>query len=355
MKRSAFGSIIGWGAYTPERVVTNHELGQFVDASHEWIVQRSGIHQRHVAAEDETLCSLALHASRAALEKANLPVTELDLILVATTVPDGEISPLSCALQAALGGKNTPGFVFTIGCAGWVYALNTAYQFIQSGAYRNILVVGVDILTRFIDWRDRTKNDPSQCVLFGDGAGAVVIQATDQPCGLLGFTLGADGSRAQYFRWGATGQCEMNGPGVFRFATRTFGPASHEALAQADLTLDDIDWIIPHQANLRIIQSAARRMGVPLSKFVVDIADHANTCTASIPIALSNRLDSGAIQPADRVLFVGFGAGLAWAAAAVQLQPLHWLDQLMVDLGLDVDAHQSSPVLAQGGPPANVI
>ena len=142
MKQSVSGSIIGWGAYTPERVVTNHELSHFVDASHEWIVQRSGIHQRHVAAEDETLCSLALHASRAALEKANLPAAELDLILVATTAPDGDISPLSCALQAALGTKHTPGFVFTIGCAGWVYALNTAYQFIQTGAYRNILVVG---------------------------------------------------------------------------------------------------------------------------------------------------------------------------------------------------------------------
>ena len=350
MQRSVSGSITGWGAYTPERVVTNHELSRYVDASHEWIVQRSGIHQRHVAAEDETLCSLALHASRAALEKADLPVAELDLILVATTVPDDDISPLSCALQAALGGKNTPGFVFTIGCAGWVYALNTAYQFIQSGAYRNILVVGVDMPTRFIDWRDRTKNDPAQCVLFGDGAGAVVIQATDQPCGLLGFTLGADGSRAQYFRWGTNGQCEMNGPGVFRFATRTFGPACYEALAQAGLTLDDIDWIIPHQANLRIIESAARRMGVPLSKFVVDIADHANTCTASIPIALSNRLDSGAIQPTDRVLFVGFGAGLAWAAAAVQLQPLHWLDQLMVDNWSRLQREGADP-----GPPVKVI
>lgn len=326
-----YGAITGWGAYAPERVITNAELSQFVDTSHEWIVQRSGIHQRHIAGDDETTCTLALRASQAALAKAGIGPSQLDLILVATSTPDHHTPPVSSELQDALGAADVPAFVLVTGCTGWVYALSTAYQFIHTGAYRTILVVGVELLSRFVDWTDR-----STCVLFGDAAGAVVIQATDKPCGLLGFTLGSDGSKKQHIIMDGGGSAQpfsqqvlderahyirMNGREVFKFATRTVGPACDAALDQAGLTLDDIDWIIPHQANLRIIQAAAKQMGVPVERFVVNIDRYGNTSAASIPLALTEKLEDGTIQPTDRLLFVSFGAGLTWAAAVVQLQP----------------------------------
>jgi 3-oxoacyl-[acyl-carrier-protein] synthase-3 len=261
-----YGQITGWGAYAPEKVLTNHDLPAALETSDEWIVQRTGIRERRIAAPDETTCTLSLNASRAALAKAGIGPTELDLIIVATSTPDHHTPPVSSQLQHALGATDVPAFVVVTGCTGFVYALSTAYQFIQTGAYRNILVVGVELLSRFVDWTDR-----SMCVLFGDAAGAVVVQATDRPCGLRSFVLGSDGSQSEQIIMHGGGSAhpfsqavldnrqqyvQMNGREVFKFATRVVGPACEQAAAKAGLTLADIDWIVPHQANLRIIQTA---------------------------------------------------------------------------------------------------
>ncbi len=326
-----YGQITSWGAYTPTKVLTNFELAERLDTSNEWIVQRTGIHERRIAAPHETTATMCVNASRDALAKANLPPAELDLIIVATSTPDYHTPPVSSQVQAALEATNVPAFVLETGCTGFCYALSTAYQFIHAGAYRNILVIGAELLSRFVDWEDR-----AMCVLFGDAAGAVVVQATVQPCGLRGFALGSDGSQQDAIMMKGGGSAapldaaglangeqyvQMNGRAVFKFATRVIGPACQQALDQAGLTMNDVDWIIPHQANLRIIQAAARQMDLPLARFIVNIDRYANTSAASIPLALTENLNSGRIQPRDTVLLVSFGAGLTWGALVVQLAP----------------------------------
>ncbi|HAJ34640.1 MAG TPA: 3-oxoacyl-ACP synthase [Chloroflexi bacterium] len=326
-----FGKITGWGAYAPPRIITNHELEATLDTSHEWIIQRTGIHQRHVAGPDETTSTMAVKASWSALAKANLPATALDLILIATSSPDYFTPPVSSMVQAALGAHNTPAMTIVTGCTGFVYALVTAEQFIATGAYRNILVVGVELLSRFVDWEDRSTS-----VLFGDAAGAVVVQATEAVCGVQGYQLGSDGSNYQHIIMPSGGSArpfsvdvlhegshylQMNGREVFKFATRIFAPASAKALAMAGKTMADIDWIIPHQANLRIIQAAAKDMGLPLERFIINIDRYANTSAASIPLALAENIECGRIKLTDTLLLVSFGAGMTWAAAVVQIQP----------------------------------
>lgn len=326
-----YGKISGWGSYVPERVLTNAELEKMVDTSDEWIVQRSGIRERHIAAPDETTSMMAVKAAGRALEKAGIKPNNLDLIIVANSSPDYFTPPVSSQVQHALGAVDVPAFVVETGCTGFVYALSTAYQFIASGAYKTILVVGVELLSKFTNWEDR-----STCVLFGDAAGAVVVQATDEKCGLHGFVLGSDGSQAEHIilRAGATVEpfsqevldsgrhlLYMNGRQVFKFATRVVGRACCEALDKAGMTLDDVDWIIPHQANLRIIQAAARDMSLPMSRFIVNIERYGNTSAASIPLALTEGLENGRIHPGDTGIFVSFGAGLTWGAMVVQLNP----------------------------------
>jgi 3-oxoacyl-[acyl-carrier-protein] synthase-3 len=326
-----YGQITGWGSYVPEKVLTNFDLEKMVDTTNEWIIQRSGIHERHIAAPDETTSMMSVNAAEKAIQRAGISPNELDLIIVANSSPDYFTPPVSSQVQHALGATNVPAFVVETGCTGFVYALSTAYQFIAAGAYRTILVIGVEILSRFTNWEDR-----STCVLFGDAAGAVVVQATEQPCGLHGFVLGSDGSQAEHIIMRAGGTVEpfseevllnrrhllhMNGRQVFKFATRVVGRACCEALEKAGMTLDDVDWIIPHQANLRIIQAAARDMGLPMSRFIVNIDRYGNTSAASIPLALAENLENGRIQPGDTGIFVSFGAGLTWGAMVVQLNP----------------------------------
>lgn len=326
-----YGRIVGWGMYAPENVVTNDDLAQRIDTSDEWIVQRSGIRQRHIAAADETTSSMSVEAARRALARAGLTPHDLDLIIVATGTPDYHTPPVSSLVQAALGAPMVPAFVVESGCTGFVYAYSVANQFIQTGAYRTILVVGAELLSRFVNWEDR-----STCVLFGDAAGAVVIEATDEPCGMESFVLGSDGSLGENIIMRSGGSkkpfsaqsladndlyIEMNGREVFKFATRVVGKACQQALDYAGITLDDIDWIIPHQANQRIIEAAARDMGIPLDRFIVNIDRYANTSAASIPLALAEALDAGKIRPTDRLLLVAFGAGLTWGATVVQLAP----------------------------------
>jgi 3-oxoacyl-[acyl-carrier-protein] synthase-3 len=326
-----YGRITGWGFYVPEKVVTNFDLEKSLETSNEWIIQRSGIEERHIAAPDETTATLAANASHAALDKAGLAGCDLDLIIVATSSPDYLTPPVSSQVQYSLCAGSVPAFVLETGCTGFIYALTTAYQFIATGAYENILVIGVEIISRHVNWQDR-----STAVLFGDGAGAVVIQASDEPCGLKGFILGSDGSQAHQIIIPAGGTAEpvdeaslaggrhfihMNGREVFRFASRIIGKACREAVDKAGMTLDDVDWIIPHQANLRIIEAAVRDMQVPKERFVINIEKYGNTSAASIPLALSEYLDAGRIQPDDTLLLVSFGAGLTWGAAVLQMAP----------------------------------
>ncbi|RMG98414.1 MAG: ketoacyl-ACP synthase III [Chloroflexi bacterium] len=326
-----YGRLVGWGAYVPEKVITNFDLEKTLDTSNEWIVQRTGIRERHIAAPNETTATMSVAAAKIALANAGIEPNDLDLIIVATSTPDHLTPPVSSQVQHMLGAENVPAFVVVTGCTGFIYALTTADQFIRSGAYNNILVIGVELLSRFIDWEDRAT-----CVLFGDAAGAVVMQAGTEPSGILGFELGSDGSGACHIIAPAGGSAEpfgantfaegrqyirMNGREVFKFATRVIGRSSRRVLADAGLSLDDIDWIVPHQANLRIIQAAARDMNVPLERFYVNIDRYANTSAASIPLAIYEGLESGKIQPDDRLLLASFGAGLTWATAVVQLTP----------------------------------
>ncbi len=326
-----YGKITGWGAYAPPRIVTNHDLEATLDTSHDWIVQRTGIHARHVADANETTSTMAVKASWSALAKAGIPSTELDLILVATSSPDYFTPPVSSMVQSMLGAHDVPAMTIVTGCTGFVYALVTAYQFIETGVYRNILVVGVELLSRFVNWEERSVS-----VLFGDAAGAVVVQPTAEPCGLEGFVLGSDGSNGQHIIMPAGGSArpfsedvlqegshylQMNGREVFKFATRVIGPSCDEALRLAGKSMADVDWIIPHQANLRIIQAAARDMDIPLDRWIVNIDQYANTSAASIPLALAESLESGRVKPTDTLLLVSFGAGMTWASAVLQMQP----------------------------------
>lgn len=324
-----YSRITGWGYYVPERVVTNHDLSQTLDTSDEWIVQRSGIRERHIAAPHESTSTLCVNAARSALQRANLAASELDLIIVATSTPDQFAPPVSSLVQHELGAVDVPAFVLLNGCSGFVYALATAHQFIANGVYRNILVIGAELLSRFVDWTDR-----STCVLFGDAAGAVILSASEQPGGVRGISLGSDGSNAEQIIMPAGGSAmpasdqtiadgshyiKMNGREVFKFAARVVGKSCRNALEQAEMTLGQVDWIIPHQANLRIIEAAAKEMNLPLDRFIVNIDRYANTSAASIPMALAEQLDSGKLKAGDRLLMVAFGAGLTWGAAVVDL------------------------------------
>lgn len=328
MTQARYGNIVGWGKYAPGRVVTNDDLAQIVDTSDEWIRTRSGIRQRHFAEDGETTATMSVEASRAALARAGVAAADLDLIIIATSSPDHLTPPVSSQVQDMLGAR-CGAFQMTVGCTGFVYALVTAQQFIASGAYTNILVVGVELISRWLDMTDRTT-----CVLFGDGAGAVVMQATDEPCGVLGHVLGSDGSGAEHIIVPAGGVAEppthegidakrtairMNGREVFKFATRIMGTALNEALAQADLTVEDIDLFIPHQANARIIEYAAQQAGLPPEKVMVNVNKYGNTSAASVPLALCEAFDAGRIKPGDTLAFVAFGAGLTWAASIFRL------------------------------------
>lgn len=326
-----YGRIAGWGKYVPAKVITNHDLETMLETNHEWIVQRTGIHARHVAEPGETTRTMAEKASRVALERAGMEPDDLDMIIVATSTPDHLIPALSSEVQDALGAKDVPAFQIGAGCAGFIYALSTAYQFIHSGAYQNILVVGAELLSRSLDWKDR-----STCILFGDAAAAMIVQATDQPCGLKSFVLGSDGSQGHHLLVPAGGSAEpfgpntyadgrqyvqMNGREVFKFATRVIGQSCREAVAKANLTLNDIDWIIPHQANLRIIDAGVRQLGLPRDRFIINIQEYANTASASVPLAVIEALEKGQIRPGDTLLMVAFGAGLSWGAAVLQMWP----------------------------------
>jgi 3-oxoacyl-[acyl-carrier-protein] synthase III len=318
--------IAGWGKYVPERVMDNHELERMVDTSDEWIRARTGIAERRIVGPDETTCTMALAASRPALEMAGIKPSDLDLIIVATGTPDHPNFPATGSLlQQALGAPSAGGFDVGAGCAAFGYGLVTGAQFVISGASRNVLVVGSDAMSRIIDWRDR-----GTCVLFGDGAGAVVLQATDRPGGLLSFVLGSDGCGAPRLivpgggsRMPASHESvearahflKMEGRDVFRFATKVIPGSILEALEKAGLTSKDLDLVIPHQANIRIIDHARKKLELPPERVFTNVDKYGNTSSASIPVALCEALEQGRISDGDLVAMCAFGAGLCWASA----------------------------------------
>jgi len=309
--------IVGTGGYVPARVVTNAELAQRIETSDEWIVHRTGIRARHIAADDEQTSDLALEASRRALAAAGLAAADVDLIVVATTTPDMIFPSTACILQDKLGVSGGPAFDVQAVCSGFVYALALADKMVASGAVRNALVVGAEIYSRILDWNDR-----GTCVLFGDGAGAVVLMPDNTP-GILSSHLHADGSHRRILEVPgrvSNGVVEgrpfltMDGHAVFKFAVKVLAEVAHEALDANGMNTDAIDWLIPHQANLRIMDATARKLGLPLSKIVVTLDRHGNTSAASIPLALDVAVRDGRIRPGHHVMLAGVGGGFTWGS-----------------------------------------
>ncbi|MEX1386297.1 beta-ketoacyl-ACP synthase III [Hydrogenibacillus schlegelii] len=319
--------ILGTGSYVPEKVLTNLDLEKMVDTSDEWIRVRTGIRERRIAAPEQATSDLAYPAALRALEAAGVAPEELDLIIVATITPDTAFPSTANLLQDRLGARRAAAFDLAAACSGFIYAVATAAQFIESGAYRFVLVVGAETLSRIVDWEDR-----STAVLFGDGAGAVVMGPVVSG-GLQAFTLGSDGSGGCLLELPAGGSrrpashetvdqrlhfLKMNGREVFKFAVRIMDEASEAVLVKAGLRKEALDFLVPHQANLRIIESARERLGLPPEKVIVNLDRYGNMSTASIPVALDEAVRSGRIRPGDKVLMVGFGAGLTWGAAIVE-------------------------------------
>ncbi|MDB5864891.1 MAG: ketoacyl-ACP synthase [Betaproteobacteria bacterium] len=316
-----YSRIIGTGSYLPEKVLTNRDLEKLVDTSDEWIYSRTGIRQRHVAADHENASDLALNASRRALDAAGLTPQDIDLIIVATTTADMIFPSTACLLQAKLGIRNCPAFDMQAVCSGFVYALATADQLMKSGQYRNALVVGAEVYSRILDWTDR-----STCVLFGDGAGAVVLTTSDHP-GILASRLHADGSYAHILsvpggvsRGEISGRplLQMEGNAVYKFAVKVLSEVAEETLRAAGLAKSDVDWLIPHQANVRIIQSTAKKLGLGMDRVVVTVQRHANTSAASVPLALDEAVRDGRVRAGQNVLLEGVGGGFTWGAVLVR-------------------------------------
>ncbi|MBM3143417.1 MAG: ketoacyl-ACP synthase III [Chloroflexi bacterium] len=325
MKR--YAHITGWGISVPERVLTNDDLARMVDTTDEWIISRTGIRQRHIAGDGQSTASLGAEAALRALEVAKISPGDVDLIIVSTSSPEHLFPSTASLVQDRIGAGKAGAFDLSAACTGFIIALSMAAQAIQTGSINTALVLGAETLSRLVNWEDRTT-----CILFGDGAGAFVLQGSEQPGGILSSVMRSDGSGADLLIVPAGGSklpttpqtvqdglhyIHMNGQEVFRFATRVMKQATEEAIELAGMTLDEVDWVIPHQANQRIIETAAKRLKVPMERVVVNLDRYGNTSTASIPLATVEAIRDGRVQSGDRIVFVGFGAGLTWGAAAV--------------------------------------
>ena len=322
--------IAGTGAYVPERVMTNAELEKLVDTSDEWIRDRTGIKERRIAGEGQAASDMAVAAARRALEAAGIAATDLDMIVVGTISADMPLPACAAFVQAKLGCPGIPAFDVAAACAGFVYALSIGDQFIRSGAHKNVLVIGVELLSRVLNWNDRAT-----CVLFGDGAGAAVLSpATDEGRGVLSTRLYTDATLAESLCIPGGGSKEpmtpagieagrdkvhMVGGDIFKVAVRNLTSASREALEVAKLGTDAVTWVVPHQANMRIISQVAQRLDIPLSRFILNIERYGNTSSASIPIALDEGVRDGRIKPGDTVLMCALGAGISWASALCRM------------------------------------
>jgi 3-oxoacyl-[acyl-carrier-protein] synthase-3 len=323
-----YAHVTGWGMAVPDRILTNEELSQMVETSDEWIVSRTGIRQRRIAGKGESTASLAAEAGARALVRTDLSASDLDLVIVATASPEHLFPATACLVQDSLGATNAGAFDLSAACTGFILALNMAAQAIITGSINNALIIGAETLSRLVDWEDR-----GTCVLFGDGAGAFVLQASERPGGVLSAVMRSDGSGGNLLsvpaggsRYPATHETvskkmhtiRMNGREVFRFATRVMAGATRDVVERAGLELDEIELVIPHQANERIIESAARGLGLPMDRFMLNIDRYGNTSSASIPIAVCEALERGRIRAGDHLVLVAFGGGLTWGALAMQ-------------------------------------
>lgn len=323
-----YAAIVGWGMSVPERVVTNADLEQAIDTSDEWIRTRTGIVERRIAGPDEYTSTFATTAARSALERAGLSPDSVDLVILATCTPDRLFPATACAVQANLGIPHAGAFDVVAACSGFVYGLSVATSMIRSGAHHTVLLVAVDLFSRILNWHDRNT-----CILFGDGAGAVVLQANDQPFGMLSSVLGSAGEGEALMLIDAGGtrlpltpellaeqrHCfTMQGREVFKQAVRWMGDSSLQAIAEAGLTVDDVQCIIPHQANSRIIDALAKRLHVPHDRIVMNIDRYGNTSAASVPIALYEVAEEGRLHHGDTVLLTAFGGGLSWGSAVIR-------------------------------------
>jgi 3-oxoacyl-[acyl-carrier-protein] synthase-3 len=311
-------SITGLGTYVPERVLTNDELSELVDTTDEWIMERTGIKERRIAAPEEAMTDLALPAARIALERAGVKPEELDLIIVATVTPDMMFPTTGSLLGDLLPAPKAAAYDLLAGCTGFVYALAQAHSMVSAGLANKALVVGGDVLSKILDWTDR-----STLVLFGDGAGAVVLERVEEG-GFLGFELGADGGGGQHLWLPGSGSrkfdnpdglVKMNGREVFKFATRVMVASAEALLTEAGRTIEDVDVYVPHQANVRIIDYATKKLGIPEDRVVINVQKYGNTSSGSIPLALADAESEGRLKPGETVLMTGMGAGLTWGSA----------------------------------------
>jgi 3-oxoacyl-[acyl-carrier-protein] synthase-3 len=323
-----YAHIVGWGKYTPPNILTNDDLAKTVDTTDKWIREMTGIQQRHIVSSKETTAMMGLHAAREAIEVADVNPNDIDLVIVATATPEYVFPATACLIQDALGASRAGAYDLEAGCSGFVYALATAAAIIRGGMYDTILIVGSETLSRVVDWTDRAT-----CVLFGDGAGALVLRASEEPGGVMASILGSDGSGGELLIVPGGGSkhpagtdtvlakmhtIKMNGREVYRFATRVMASASRQVVEQAGWPLEEIDLFIPHQANRRIIDSAAKALKLSPEKVFVNVERYGNTSAASIPIALCEAIDAGKVKPGDHLVLVGFGAGLTWGSCAIE-------------------------------------
>ena len=316
--------IVGTGRYLPERVLTNAELETMVDTSDEWIRTRTGVERRHIAAPDQTTSDLCVEAARQAMEAANVSPEDIDLVAIGTTSPDLVFPNIATIVQDRLGIPACPALSLEAACTGFIYALSTVDKYIRLGDAKCALVIGAEIISKITNWEDRTT-----CVLFGDGAGAVIVKASDEP-GILATKLGADGQYRDllYYPYGPSKEIAKAGVGdtgimmkgneVFKVAVKTLGAVAEKTLTDHGITHEDIDWLIPHQANLRIIQATAKRLGLPMEKVILTVQDHGNTSAASVPMALDVAVRDGRVKPGQLILMEAFGGGFTWGSALLR-------------------------------------
>jgi 3-oxoacyl-[acyl-carrier-protein] synthase III len=320
--------ILGTGAYVPEKVLTNEDLERMVDTSDEWIVTRTGIHERRIASSDQASSDLAYEAAKRALDSSGIKPEQLDLIIVATVTPDTSFPSTANLLQYRLGAKKAASFDLAAACSGFLYGLATATQFIQTGIYKYALVIGVECLSKITDWTDRNT-----CVLFGDGSGAAVVGQVEDGYGFQAFDLGSDGGGGDLLKMPAGGSrmpaseesvadrmhyLKMAGSDVFKFAVRIMNSSAEASLQKAGLTKEDVDFLVPHQANIRIIDSAVKRFGLSPEKVMVNLDRYGNMSSASIPVALDEAVREGKVKTGDNIVLVGFGGGLTWGSTVIK-------------------------------------
>ena len=319
-----YTKIAGTGRYLPEKILTNFDLEKMVDTNDEWIRTRTGVERRHVVRDDETTSDMCVAAAKVAIEAAGIDVTDIDMVLVGTTSPDLIFPNCATLVQHRLGIPPCPSIGMEAACTGFIYALTTADKFIKAGETKCALIIGAECISKLVDWTDRNT-----CVLFGDGAGAVIVKASDEP-GIIATHLGADGQYKEllYYPVGASKDLHkagtdeagitMRGNEVFKVAVKTLGTVATAVLEKAGIDKDELDWLIPHQANIRIIQATAKRLGVPMEKVILTVQDHGNTSAASVPMALDVGVRDGRVQPGQLVLMEAFGGGFTWGAVLMR-------------------------------------